>query len=287
MIEDKKQIESILHNYTTLKREVQVLEFELNRITRNLHPQAIEDRILAHSECERVSGSHHSDKTANIVIEHIDSQINGEYHALRTLISNIQIELQRIEYYLSLIPEKEAEVIRMFYFEKLTWAKITEKALNSQSTMQRLKNSGIEKFSKYYTILDKLDASRLDVRAKVRFISYIHEERFMQCLERVEEDTKPGAVAMLYIISGCNELWATDVEAYYDFNSGATLNNPDSKNSLSDNGQKLLELSYHLSNNFNRDKLVNILRYYFPGLEYVHLELAIEAVKLALFPEII
>jgi len=285
MQEIKKQVEFILHSYTTMKREVQVLEFELSRITTSLHPEIIEGLILSHSDQEHVSGPHHSDKTAEIAIEHFDSQINGEYHALRTLISNIRFELYRIEYYLSLLPDKEAEVIRMFYFDELTWAQITEKSICAQSTMQRRKSKGLEKLVQYYTILDKLDAKRLDIRTRVRFAGYIHEERFIHSLKLAGNNKSPGTEAMLYILSGCNELWQAGIETFYDFEAGTTISYTDSKSSLSDNGQKLLRLAYHLANGFDRDDLIHSLRYYFPGLEYAHLELAIEAVKLSLFPE--
>jgi len=287
MQEIKKQIEFILHNYTTMKSEVQVLEFELNRSTTSLRSETIESTILSHSNQERVSGSHLCDKTANIVIEHVDSQINGEYHALRTLISNMCVEMHRLEHYLSLLPEKEAEVIRLFYFEGLTWTQISKSTLCAPRTMQRNKEKGIEKLVRYYTILDRLDAKSLDIRTKVRFIGYIHEERFMHCMKLTEKSKAHGVEPMLYILSGCNELWQVGVETFYSFESGTTISYADSKTALSDNGRKLLRLAYHLANSFDRDNIVYILRDYFPGLEYVHLELAIEAIKLALFPGII
>lgn len=287
MKEIKKQVEFILHNYITMKREVQVLEFELKRITTSLHPEIIEGLILSHSDQEHVNGSYHSDKTAEIAVEHFDSQINGEYHALRTLISNMRSELYRLDFYLSLIPEKEAEVIRMFYIEGLTWTQITEKTLCAPRSMQRSKEQGLEQLIHYYTILDKLDAQKLDIRTKVRFVGYIHEERFMECLERIGENMRTGTEAALYIMAGCNELWQAGVDTLFDFEAGVIKSDAINDIPLSDNGAKLLKLADHFTLHFDKGNTVNVLRYYFPGLEYVHLELAIEAIKLALFPDIV
>lgn len=284
MSDIKKQVEFILKSYATMQNEARVLEFELQRIDTSLSSEAIEGAVFSHSGNERVSGSHHSDKTSNIVVEHIDRQRNGRYHALSTLIHNMRFELHRMDYYLSLLPEDEMEVIRWFYFDKLNWSKIAEKAEVVQRTMERRKKRGVENLVYYYSILDRLDPERIDIKTRVRFISYLHEERFSQCLERAEKHRSPGNEAILYILSGCNELWQAGVETFFDFSTGITKSYIESKNSLSGNGVKLLRIAYHFTNSFDEDDLIHIFRCYFNDLEYIHLELAIEAVKLVLFP---
>ena len=284
MKEIKNQVENLLRNYTAMKNEVQVLEYELKRFAPNLRSEIIRDLTFSRHNHEHVSGTHISDKTANIAIEHCDSQINGEYHALRTLISNMRFTLHRIDYYLSLIPEKEASVIKQFYFEKLTLYQISDIAFCVPRTLQRWKEQGLEKLSRYYMITDKIDSKKLDLLTMVRFVSYIHEERFTQCLKRVEQNIPHNVKAFLYIISGCNELWQVGIEVFYDFESGGPINRTDIKHSFSENNRELLRLAYRIVRRFDKDELVHILRHYFPCLEYIHLELAIEAVKLALFP---
>jgi len=282
MSEIKTRIANILQNYMTMKREVQVLIFELQRFASNLHSETIQNLTFSHSNSERVSGSRFSDKTANIAIEHYDSQINGEYHVIRTLINNMQFELSRIDYYLSLIPDDEALVLKLFYFERVTVVKISETVHRSQRTVHRMKDNAFERLTHYYTILDKMDPDSLDIRTRMRFIGYIHEERFSSCLERTAKNKTPGIEAMLYILCGCNELWQVGIETLFDFESGVTIKY--ASDALSDNVRKLLSLAFHLANSFDRNNLVRDLRYYFPDLEYVHLELAIEALKAALFP---
>jgi len=284
MTDIKKQVESILRGYTAMQKELQVLGFELGRITPPLRSEVIEAEMLSHPGYESVPGSRISDKTANIVVEHIDGQRNSEYHALTALIHNMRFELNRLEYYLTLLPEDEATVIKLFYFDGLEWADILKKSPFSLSTIKRRRRSGLNKLVYYYSILDRLDPENLDIRTRARFISYIHEERFADCLNLAGNNRTAGIDAMLYILSGCNELWQAGVETFFSFEDATTIDYTESKSSISDNGRKLLRLAYHFANGLEGDDLVHVLRYYFSGLEYVHLELAIEAVKLALFP---
>ncbi len=138
--------------------------------------------------------------------------------------------------------------------------------------------------AKFYAALDSIDLKNLNIRARVRFVSYIHEERFTDCLNRTGSHREPGVESLLYLISGCNELWNAGAEAFYDFKTGATISYKDTEHVFTGNGKELLRLGYHLANGFDRTDLLHTLQSFFPGLEYIHLELAIEAVKLALSP---
>lgn len=281
----KNQVENMLKCYPKMKKELLLMEFELDRATPSLSTDFIEGTVLARPGYEATFGSHVSDKTSDIVVEHIDSQRNGKYHALTSLIHNMRSELQRLEYYLSLLPEGQADVIRCFYFDRLTLADISEYIGHSQSTTKRWKKSGINGLIHYYSILDNLEPDGMGMRVRVRFISYIHEERFLQCLEMSGDNRKAGIEAMLYIIAGCNELWNADVKTFIDFNTGEPKSYAESIKALSYSSAKLLRLAHNLTDGLDWDNLSVVLSGYFPGLEYVHLELAIEALKLVLFSD--
>ena len=283
MKEIKKQVENILRSYPTMKKEIMALEFELGRFSGTLHPETIENMVFSHGDGERVSATQRSDKTADIAIEHFDSLINGEYHVLRTLISNMRFELHRIEYYLSLLPGKEAAVIEMFYFETLTWDQISEKTLLAIRTLQRHKDKALAQLAHFYSIVDKLDAQNLDIRLRVRFMGNAHEERFIACTGRAGSTKKPGSETALYILSGCEELWQA-LDRLYDFETGEV--NPDAANDipLSGSGVMLLQLAEHFADGFDLNDVAHTLRRYFPRLERTHLELAIEALKMSVFP---
>ena len=280
----KSHVENILANYMSAKRELQILEFELQRITHNLDPKDIAEKMFAHSSHERVASSRISDKTADIVIEHFDGQRSSVYRALSTLIYNNRGELQRLDHYLSLLSEDESEVIKLFYFDGLSWEEIVQTASCSLSTLRRRKKKGVDRLAHYYSILNNFSRNNLGLYSRLHFISYIHEERFTHCLQRAKMRS-PGIDAMLFIISGCNELWDIGVETFFDFNESVSICYAERNLSLSGNGIKLLRLAYHLAVGMERHNLVNDLWHYCANLEYVDLELAIESIKLALSPE--
>lgn len=286
MSDIRNHVESALNNYTATKQELKVLEYEMERITPPLSPDRIEGLTFSHTDYERVSGYYRSDKTADIVVDHLDSQMGAEYHALKNLIYNLRLELRRLEYYLSLLPNEEYEVIKWSYFEGLSWPAITAKALASQSTMQRRRRRGVDRLVGFYSVLDKVSTQEEDIRMKARFTGYVHEEQYVQCLELARDIRSPGIDAMLYIISGCNELWNAGPESFLNFETGKIIPSETMPEKFTDNGAKLLRLAYCFAQGLELGQLVNVLRLYFPGLEYVHLELAIEAMRLALFPGI-
>lgn len=283
MLEHKKHVETLLNNYTAMKQELNVLEYEMKRITPSLNSDTIESLSLAHSDSEWVSGYHLSNKTADIVVEHLNSQMGAEYHALKNLIYNMRLELRRLEYYLTLLPNEESKVIKWSYFEGLSWRTITAKAHASQSTMQRRRKRGVDRLVGFYDVLDKLDKEE-DIRKKARFTGYVHEEQYALCLELAKDIRSPGIDAMLYIISGCNELWNAGLESFLNFETGKIIPSESMTEKFTDNGAKLLRLAYCFAQGLELERLIDVLWLYFPGLEHIHLELAIEAMRMTLFP---
>jgi len=288
MSDIRNHVESMLNNYTNMVQELKILEFEMKNITTSLDPRVIENMVFSHPDNERVSGSFLSDKTANIAIEHVDSQRNARYHAMKNLIYNMHLEVRRLEHYLSLLPKEESDVIKWFYFEGLSWAAITKITLVTQRTMQRRKQRGFDKLVGYYSVVNKLSIQVDDIRMRVRFISYVHEEQYIKCLDRAKKDLAPGVKAMLYIISGCNELWNAGPDTFFDFETGEVIPQESITATYSDEGAKLLRLAYCYAYGLKMDQrqLLHVLYNYFWGLEHIHLELAIEAMRLALFSDI-
>jgi hypothetical protein len=285
MKEIRKRVEQILLNYPNMQREVKVLLFELQRFSPIIHADRVTDLTFAQSFREHVSAPGHSDKTANMAIDHFDAQINGEYHALRTIIGNMQHELRRVDYYLTLIPENEAAIIRSFYFCGISLGQMAETSQCSLRSLERHKAKGLENLVHCYSMLDKWDMGMYGVMAEMRFISYLHEERFARCLELAKVEMSLDVKAMLYIISGCNALWDYGIEKCFDFETGTPMGEPGDVSELPEDTRALLALAHHLAKGLNSEDIVHTLRYYFTDLEFVHLELAIEALRLALFPE--
>lgn len=285
MREIKKHVESMLWKYSGMKRELKVLEFEMENLTKPLSRESVENGIFAHSIGEWGSASSYSDRTATIATEHVDRQRGAKYYALKSLICTMRLETTRLEHYLSLLPTKEAEVIRWFYIDGLSWPEITPKGSVSLKTLQRRRKQGLDELTKYYAVAEAVACGGSQLQ--VRFISYIHEERYMRCLAQWEKYLTPGTQALLYIICGCNELWDAGPDTFFDFEQEKMISQESIPEDYSPGTAILLRLAYCYATGveMNQAQLLHILRSYFTGLEHVYLELAIEALGIVLFSD--
>ena len=275
----KNKVENILNSYNKIKSELDVLKYELNTMVHPLHSEIIEAQVFSHSIGEAVSSSSISDKTANIAIEHVSSQQNARYHAMRLLIKTISVEISRLEYFMTLLPQNEALLLRQYYFEEKSWVEITAASAASQSTLQRRRNRAVLQLCGYYSLVNDYWASQINGGTAIQFISYLHRERFDSCIERLKEPICPGIAAALYIISGCGELWVYGVDRLYDFSSRMPI--PfENATPLPAGVSRLQQLAFHLAE-CTDVQLCSVLSRYFDKLEHVNLELAIEAVTIA------
>ncbi len=213
----------------------------------------------------------------------MDSQRNARYYALKSVVGSLSVEVRRMDYYLSLLPIEESTVIRCFYFEGMNLMEITQNSTVSQSTVQRRKKQGLDRLTGYYSVLDNLSDTLTDgSHSGIRFISYMHEERYAQCLERMKDTIRmSGTEAIVYIISGCDELWNAGVDAFLDFETWEVKAPEALIESLSEQAAKLLRLACCYALGFNPRHLSQLISRFFSGLEYVHLELAIESLRVA------
>jgi hypothetical protein len=185
---------------------------------------------------------------------------------------------------MSLLTRDESDVIKQFDFEGRSWEEILDDADVAFCTLRRRRKRGIDKLVEFYSVLDKVEAIEPDSECRLRFIGYIHKERYLDCLSRLVSNDFSGIEAMFYIISGCNELWNAGVDTFYNFDAGEIILQEHMTQSFSDKGEKLLRLAYCLSHGLIWDRLGDVLKTHFRELEHVHLELALEALLISLFP---
>lgn len=281
----KSYVENLLKNYPDMKRQMKALGYELEWLQRSLRPAAIENQVFAHSGGERVSCTQPRDQTADIVVEHVDSQRNARYHALKSVLYTMALEIRRLEYYLSLLPNEESDVIRLACFEGLSWNDIAKATSLTDRTMQRRRKRGIDRLVGFYTGIDSLPLTAGDMWTQVRFISYLHEERYSQCLRHMGGQKRTvGSDAMLYIISGCNELWDAGADTFLNFETRELIPQNNMTQSFSPQAAKLLRFAYCCMRGIPIHQLGDVINSYFQGLEYPYLEFAIEALRLAVLP---
>lgn len=156
---------------------------------------------------------------------------------------------------------------------------------NQRGVNVLLKQNDDEKRDCGGTALGQNGSESESIQAQICFVSYIHKERFASCLKRAGSNASPGVQAMLYILAGCNELWAVGPEAFFDFDTGTVIVGEDKLPDISEDTVNLLRLALRFARISERKQLFRIPGSYFSSLKFLHYELGLEALKLALFPD--
>ena len=144
------QVENKLKSHMSQKQQLKALEYELDSINSTLHPEAIENKVFARTGGERVFSATPRDQTADIAVEHLDSLHFARYHELKNMVYSLNEGIRRLEYYLSLLPNEESEVIRWYYFERLSWNDIANKASLTARNLQYRRKRGLVRLVNLY-----------------------------------------------------------------------------------------------------------------------------------------
>ena len=122
----RKQVIADLKEYPNLKRKLALLQFECSH-----PPKVTGDDVIGGMALSRPidDGIRHagyiSDKTMRIAMEYQDRQNYLNHETKREIVeemTEVEAALQKLEFYVSQLEPKQAEVIRAHYFEGITWA---------------------------------------------------------------------------------------------------------------------------------------------------------------------
>jgi len=161
MTDITKKVVGLLKSYPAKKRRIEQLLYEMGS------KQIIDENELigsmalgAHTESQRYqNGGHLSDRTAAIALHYNNVRIHMEGDIASDIRSELRVlikDVDRLEYYVSLLGKNEADVIRLLYFEGKHWAD-TEECLNiSERTLFRLRKSAIKELASMYELLQSV-----------------------------------------------------------------------------------------------------------------------------------
>ena len=126
MSEITNKVTELLKNYPSMKRRIEQLRFEMENPAVMDDKEFIESLALgAHTEGQgRRGGGHLSDKTMAIALQYKNIKEDMEiemFSAIRRELNMLEVELSRLERYVSLLDKPKADVIRLLYFERKSW----------------------------------------------------------------------------------------------------------------------------------------------------------------------
>lgn len=157
MTEIASEVIGLLKSYQTMKRWTEQLRYELGSSGIISEKELIECMALgSHTEGQGYRNNHLSDRTMAIALSYkddIDRMRHGTHIDIIKELFSIEKEIERLEYYVSLLGENEATVVRLLYFERRTWDE-AEKALNvSNRTIFNYRKRAIKGLVSMYSLL--------------------------------------------------------------------------------------------------------------------------------------
>ena len=152
-----KDIIEKLSKIGELERKKQQLEFELeNYIDMVSGDDIIEAKTFKSGVAEVMPGGHHGDITADLAVSYGDKTARMnicEKQALNDSLRRVELEIKRITYYVSLLDNRQADVIRTHYFEGCP---LPQTAINlglSITTMRRVLKSAVTNLTDMYNLV--------------------------------------------------------------------------------------------------------------------------------------
>lgn len=159
-IDMKAHIINLLESYPERERQIALLHYEMQHTARVSPEEVIDAMSLGHSDGMGGSSKGHiSDKTMYIALNYQErmDRMNAEtVNEIAQHLLKLEAEQDRLRYYVSLLEKREAEVIRQFYFEGLSWEETAQKNNVVLRTVYKIRNKAVCHLAELYAYRDGL-----------------------------------------------------------------------------------------------------------------------------------
>lgn len=150
----KKQVTKLLETYPDRERQIALLHYEMQHSTRISPEEVIDSMALGHGDGVGGSGKGRiSNKTMYIALNYQDrmDRMNAEAaNEIAQRLLELEEEQDRLRHYVSLLEKREADVIRSFYIEGISWEEIAQKIGVALRTVHKIKNRAIDHLAEMY-----------------------------------------------------------------------------------------------------------------------------------------
>lgn len=148
----KDDILKILKGYRDLKKHVLQLEYELAEA----NPLVNDEEVIVSMALNESSFNDKTKKRAgtdNIALSYAKTvdEINMRHkQSLEDELTILKRKKERLEYYISLLDRRQADVLTLIYFDGLTFNQAADKLFISSSALKSARTSGIKKLVEMY-----------------------------------------------------------------------------------------------------------------------------------------
>lgn len=140
------------------ERQIALLHYEIQHTARISPEDMIDTMSLGHGGgVGGGSKGHVSDKTMYIALncqERMDRMNTEAANEIAHRLLELEAEQERLRYYVALLKKREAEVIRLVYFENCNQDDAAKKLEIVPRTLRRVKKEAIERLAEMYAFAE-------------------------------------------------------------------------------------------------------------------------------------
>lgn len=158
-VDTKTYVVGLLESYQKRSKQIDLLHYELSHPAHVSENEMISALALAHGDGKGRPGGHASDKTLYIALNYhnrIDQVNNDASSEVIERLVALEREQERLKYYVSLLAERQARVIKLTYFEGHTQEDVAAKMEIAKRTVQMLKAQAIDDLTAMYDYTTEL-----------------------------------------------------------------------------------------------------------------------------------
>lgn len=150
---------TLLESSQERERKIALLHFELDNAAQASRNEMLEAMALGHGTGGGHTEGHISDKTLYIALNYQNKadKLNADSkEEIVTELVKLEAEQERLDYYLLLLEERQAEVLRLTYFKKLPQDRVAKAMGLSVRTVQTLKSKALSALTGMYQFVREL-----------------------------------------------------------------------------------------------------------------------------------
>lgn len=151
-MDTKEHVEYLLKNYHEIKRNLDRLNFEIERFSGLSYDKVIESLNFTTPEGERVQSSSVSDKSSRIALSYREyaDKLNGDVMTLAWQYHIERSEMDVLEYCITLLEPRLSEVITDMFINRMTWTELCNKYYVSVAMIGKYRKKGISEICRMY-----------------------------------------------------------------------------------------------------------------------------------------
>lgn len=154
-VETRMYVVDLLESYQKRSKQIELLHYELSHPARVSEDEIIGALALAHGDGEGGRpGGHASDKTLYIALNYQARANHANSDTAEEVVGQLvtlEREQERLNYYVSLLNSRHAELLKLLYFEGYSQEECAKKLEIATRTVRRIKDDAIEELTEMYS----------------------------------------------------------------------------------------------------------------------------------------